>query len=107
MYLDPINISPLKLLPFHIGTPISGLDMSISDRSRVWSISTNSCRYSVNIINIIRGQKYISACYTADLVRAGLVVVGCARREDKLTSLATSLEGAKGKVVAGHQCVEK
>ena len=40
-------------------------------------------------------------------MRAGLVVVGCARREDKLTSLATSLEGAKGKVVAGHQCVEK
>ena len=51
--MDPINTSPLKLLPFHIGTPISGLDMSISDRSRVWSMSTNRCRYSENIINII------------------------------------------------------
>ena len=50
------------------------------------------------------GTKNIS---TADLVRAGLVVVGCARREDKLASLATSLEGAKGKVVAGDRGGEK
>ena len=85
--------------------------MSISDGSRVTCVAhvcriTNKCRYSVHIILLVLfdGTKNIS---TADLVRAGLVVVGCARREDKLASLATSLEGAKGKVVAGDRGGEK
>ena len=56
------------------------------------------------LLVLFDGTKNIS---TADLVRAGLVVVGCARREDKLASLATSLEGAKGKVVAGDRGGEK
>ena len=54
-----------------------------------------------------RSAAYAARWVAKSLVRAGLVVVGCARREDKLTSLATSLEGAKGKVVAGHRSGEK
>ena len=74
--------------------------------SRVWRmcvvLPTNvDIQY---ILVLFDGTKNIS---TADLVRAGLVVVGCARREDKLASLATSLEGAKGKVVAGDRGGEK
>jgi NADP-dependent 3-hydroxy acid dehydrogenase YdfG len=32
------------------------------------------------------------------LVKAGMVVVGCARREERIAELAVTLKGEKGKV---------
>ena len=34
----------------------------------------------------------------SDLVKAGMLVVGCGRRVERIVDLATSLKGEKGKV---------
>ena len=41
---------------------------------------------------------YIIIDFSKDLVKHGMKVVGCARREDKLTNLSTALNGQQGKV---------
>ena len=35
----------------------------------------------------------------SDLVKAGMLVVGCGRRVERIVDLATSLKGEKGKVL--------
>ena len=42
----------------------------------------------------------IGAAIATSLVKAGLVVVGCARREEKVAQLASSLQGEKGRLYA-------
>ena len=43
-------------------------------------------------------QCFIIIEFSKDLVKHGMKVVGCARREDKLTNLSTALNGQQGKV---------
>jgi len=42
----------------------------------------------------------IGAAIATSLVKAGMMVVGCARREEKIVELATSLVGEKGKLLS-------
>ena len=54
-------------------------------------------------INVIKPHNQNYQCFiiiefSKDLVKHGMKVVGCARREDKLTNLSTALNGQQGKV---------
>jgi len=57
-------------------------------------------RWAGRVAIVTGASAGIGAAIATSLVKAGLVVVGCARREEKVAQLASSLQGEKGRLYA-------